>query len=152
MVEGAAITFRHTGYYIIVIILISRLITARPTVEVLREAVARSNERCRTDAAAVAWHAELIVRFLCARLGGVVAGVRVSEDGFIVLTARLSEDHPTQLSIAVGSKGTCACTISAGDTRLASTAADARSFEQVLKDLLTAVRVRGPDRAGESDG
>ena len=92
------------------------------------------------------------MRFLRATLGGVVAGVRVSQDGFIVLMARLSEDHPTRLSIAAGPEGTCACTTSADDTHLASTAPDARSFEQVLKDRLMGVHVRGPDRAGESDG
>ena len=47
--------------------------------------------------------------------------------------------------ISVGPpEGTFACTMSAGDTHLASTAPDVRSFERVLKERLVC-RVRESD-------
>ena len=91
--------------------------------------------------AAAAWHAEPIVQFLCAVLGVPIADVRVSEDEFIVVTAELRGDNPIEASIAVGPDGTCAGKIAAGDTHLASTAPDVRSFEQALKNRLAEVGV-----------
>ena len=58
-----------------------------PSVKALREAVARADAANRQDAAASAWHAEPILRFLCATFGDGVADLRVSEEGFIVVTA-----------------------------------------------------------------
>ena len=98
-------------------------------VEALRETVARSDAACRKDAAAAAWHAEPIVRFFCPSFGDGIAGVGVNEDGFVVITAEFPGDGLVEASIAVGPKGTCACRTSTGDTHLASTAPDARSFE-----------------------
>ena len=118
--------------------------TGRAAVEALREAVDRADPGCRKDAAAAAWHAEAVVRFLCARFGGGVAGVRVNEDGFIVVAAEFSAAAgAVEASIAVGPDGTCACTVSAGDTHLASTAPDVRSFERALKQRLAEVGVPG---------
>ena len=47
MVEGAAITFRHTGYYIIVMILISRRVITRN----IKRAYARRADEYKTHAA-----------------------------------------------------------------------------------------------------
>ena len=47
-----------------------------------------------------------------------------------------------EVSIAVGPEGTCGCRISAGDTHLASTAPDVRSFKQILKQRLAEVGAR----------
>ena len=74
-------------------------------VEALREAVARSDPACRKDAAAAAWHAEPIVRFLCSTFGDGIVGVAVNEDGLIVTTAELSGDNWVDASIAVGPEG-----------------------------------------------
>ena len=110
-------------------------------VEALREAVDAADAGCRKDAAAAAWHARAVVRFLCATLGGDVAAVRVNEDGFIVVAAEFS--GAVGASIAVGPDGSCACTVSAGDTHLAATAPDVRSFERVLQERLAEVGVPG---------
>ena len=122
---------------------------AHAAVEALREAVERASAEGGT-AAAAAWHAEPVVHFLCSTFGDAVAGVRVSEDGFIVITAELPGDDLVEASIAVGPEGTCACRISAGVTHLASTAPDVRSFEQMLKNRLPEVGVRGKASAGQS--
>ena len=98
-------------------------------------------------AAAAAWHAEPVVRFLCSTFGDRIVGVRVNEEGLVVLTAELSGDEPVEASIAVGPEGACACRISAADTHLATTAPDVQSFERVLRSRLAEVGVRGADAA-----
>ena len=113
----------------------------RAAVEALRVAVGAAHAGGRQGAAAAAWHAEPLLRFLHAEFGCAIAGMRVSEDGFIVVTAKLTGNGPVEASIAVGPDGTCACTVSAGDTHLASTARDVRSFERVLKERLAEVGV-----------
>ena len=123
--------------------------TAYATVDALRDAVARSVAEGRKDAAAAAWHAEPVVRFLCSTFGDAVASVGVNEDGFIVITAELSGNEIVEASIAVGPDGTYACRISAGDTHLASTAPDAPSFVQVLTSRLAEVGVCGRDGAAD---
>ena len=118
-------------------------------VEALRGAVGRADAGCRKYAAAAAWHAEPVVRFLCSTFGDTVAGVQVNEDGFIVITFEVHADGPTEATIAVGPDGTCACKLRAGDDALAATAPDGRSFEQVLKKRLTEMGVaplEGVDR------
>ena len=114
--------------------------TVRPAVEALREAVDGADAGCR-KAAAAAWHAEAVVRFLCATFSCGVGGVQVGEDGFIVITAALPGDNPVEVSITVGPEGTCACRVSAGGAHTAATAADARSFEAVLTERLAQVGV-----------
>ncbi len=115
----------------------------RAAVEALHETVGTADAGCRKDAAAAAWHAAPVLRFLCTAFGCGIAGMRVNEDGFIVVTAELSAAGAVEASIAVGPEGTCACTVSAGDTHLASTAPDVRSFERVLKERLAEVGVPG---------
>ena len=122
--------------------------TAPATVGALREAVERTDAPGRPAAAAAAWHAEPIVRFFRSIFGEGIAGVRVDENSFIVITAELSGDDLVEASIAVGPEGTCACRISTGDTHLASTAPDARSFEQVLTERLAEVGVHGQHSPG----
>ena len=118
--------------------------TAYASVEALREAVDTADAGCRKDAAAAAWHAEPLLRFLSAALGCTIAGMRVNEDGFIVVAAEFSgAAGAVEASIAVGPDETCACTVSAGDTHLASTAPDVRSFERALKERLAEVGVPG---------
>ena len=116
--------------------------TGRAAVEALRGAVDRADAGCRREAAAAAWHAEPVVRFFCAAFGRGIVGVRVSDDGYIAITAELTGDGTVEASIAVGPDGTCACRISAGDTHRACTAPDARSFEPVLKRRLAEFGVR----------
>ena len=115
------------------------------TVKALRAAVDGVAAVRRQEAAAAAWHAEPILRFFCSAFGDGIVGVRVSEDGFIVVTAEFSENELVEATIAVGPDGTCACKISAGETHIAATAPDARSFEQVLKSRLAEVGVYGED-------
>lgn len=67
--------------------------------------------------------------------------MRVNEDGFIVVAAGFSAG--VEASIAVGPEGTCARTVSAGDTHLACTAPDVRSFERALRERLAEVGVLG---------
>ena len=112
-------------------------------VEALREAVDRADPGCRKDAAAAAWHAAPVLRFLRVTFVGAIARVRVSEDGYIAITARPPGDNQIEASIAVGPEGTFACTVSAGETHLASTAPDAPSFERVLKERLAEVGALG---------
>ena len=64
-----------------------------------------------------------------------------------MLTAELSGDALVEASIAVGPEGACACRISVGDTHLASTAPDTRSFERILRSRLAEVGVRSEDDA-----
>ena len=116
----------------------------RAAVEALREAVGAADAGCRKDAAAAAWHAEPLLRFLHAEFDCAVAGVRVSGDGFIVVTAELAGNGPVEATVAVGPDGTCACTVSAGERHLASTAPDVRSFERALRERLAEVGVPGP--------
>ena len=80
-------------------------VTLRAAVEALREAVDTADAGCRKDAAAAAWHAGPLLRFLCISLGRTIAGMRVSEDGFIVVTAELSAVAVVGASIAVGPAG-----------------------------------------------
>ena len=117
--------------------------TVRAAVEALHEAVDAADAGCRKDAAAAAWHAEPALRFLHAALGCAIAGMRVNEDGFIVVTAELAGNRAVEASIAVGPEGTYACTVSAGDTHLACTAPDVRSFERALKERLAELGVPG---------
>ena len=117
---------------------------ARAAVKALREAVVRADAGCMKEAAAAAWHAEPVVRFLCTAFDCGEAGMRVSEDGFIVVTTELVGDGPVEASISIGPERTFACTVSAGDTHLASTASDVRSFKRVLKERLVEVGVLGP--------
>ena len=110
--------------------------TAYAALDALREGVGKSD---------AAWHAEPIVRFLCSAFGDGLAGVRVSDDNLIVITAEFQGDDPVEASIAVGPEGYCACRISAGDTHLLSTATDVRSFERMLKSRLAEIGVHGSD-------
>ena len=119
--------------------------TAYAALDTLRDAVAQSDPARRRDAAAAAWHAEPIVRFFCSAFGDGLAGARVSDDNLIVITATLPADGPVEASIAVGPEGNCACRISVGDTHLASTAPDARSFERLLKSRLAEIGVHRQD-------
>ena len=117
---------------------------AYAAVEALREAVDAADAGCRKDAAAAAWHAEPVLRLLHVALGGRVAGVRVNEDGFIVVAAEFSgAAGAVGATIAVGPDGTCACTVSAADKHLAVTAPDVRSFERALWERLAEVGVAG---------
>ena len=125
---------------------------AYAAVKALREAVDAADAGCRKDAAAAAWHAEPLLRFLSAALGGRVAGVRVNENGFIVVTAELSAVAVVEVSIAVGPEGSFACTVSAGDTHLACTAPDLRSFERALNERLAEVGVPGSGTATVNAG
>ena len=118
-------------------------------VEALRAAVDQLDAEPGRDAAAAAWHAAAVVRFFCSTYDGAVAGVRVNEDNFIVVTATVPGDDVTDVTIAVGPDGTCACKVSAADGDRASAAPDVRAFEQVLKGRLADAGVRrrtGDDR------
>ena len=119
----------------------------RAAVEALREAVDRADAGRGKDAAAAAWHAEPVLRFLCPTFGCDVGSVQVGEAGFIVIAAELPGDSLVEVSITVGPEGTCACRLSAGDTHLALMAPDTQSFERVLLSRLAEVGVRG----GEDD-
>ena len=76
-------------------------------VEALRTAVDQVDGEPGRDAAAAAWHADAVVRFFCSTYGGAVAGVRVNEEGFIVVTATVAGDDVIDVTIAVGPDGTC---------------------------------------------
>lgn len=115
---------------------------AHAAVEALRAAVDQLNAEAGRDAAAAAWHAESVVRFLCSTYGGAVAGVRVNEESFIVVTATVPGDDAVDVTVAVGPDGTCACKISTADRHHASAAPDVRAFEQVLASRLAEVGVR----------
>ena len=94
---------------------------ASATVKVLRAGVDGVATTCRQEAAATAWHAEPIRRFFCSTFSDDLAGVGVSEDNFIVITAKFRAENRIGTMIAAGPEGTCACKISACDTHLAST-------------------------------
>ena len=118
--------------------------------EALRAAVRQLDAESGRDAAAGAWYAEPVVRFLCSTYGGAIAGVRVNEDSFVVVTAEVSGNEPVEVTIAVGPDGTCACKVSTAHGQVASAALGARSLEQVLASRLPEVGVRG--QAGADPG
>ena len=104
---------------------------AHAGLDVLREAVAKSDAASRKATAAAAWHAEPIVRLICSTFSAGIVGVRVSDGSRIVITATPRGDGLVEASIAVGPEGNCACRIGSRDTHLASTALDSRSFEWI---------------------
>ena len=116
-------------------------------VEALRAAVDLLDGEPGRDAAAAAWHAASVVRFFCSTYGGVVTGVRVNEDSFIVATATVPGDDVIDVTIAVGPDGTCASKVSTADGGGASAAPDVRAFEHVLASRMAEVGVRGQARA-----
>ena len=120
-------------------------VAVRAAVEALRAAVDQVGAEPGRDAAAAAWYAEPVVRFFCSTYGGAVAGVRVNEDSFIVLTAEVPGDDVIDVTLAVGPDGTCACRVDTADGPRASAAPDVRGFEQVLASRLAEVGVRGRD-------
>ena len=120
--------------------------TVHSALEALRVSVDRSGAECRKDAAAAAWYAERVLKWFCATFGGGSVGVRVNEDGFIVLTAKLSSHDPLEVSIAASPEGTYACKISTARSHRALTAPDVRSFQALLKSGLADVGVRHQDR------
>ena len=122
----------------------------RAAVEALRAAVDQVEAEPGRDAAAAAWHAESVVRFFCSTYGGAVAGVRVNEEGFIVITAEVSGNDPVEMTIAVGPDGTCACKTSTAGGQRASAAPDVRAFEPVLASRLAEAGVRR--RTGDNRG
>ena len=61
--------------------------TTDAAIDALRAAVASTAAGIRTPAAAAAWQAEPVVRFLCSTFGDRIADVGVSEDNFIVIAA-----------------------------------------------------------------
>ena len=90
------------------------------------------------------------MRLLCSTYGGDIAGVRVSEDSFIVVAAEVPGNEPVKVTIAVGSDGTCACKVSTPQGQVAAASPDTRSFEQVLADRLTDAGVRDQGGARRS--
>ena len=122
---------------------LGKTMMAYAAIDALRGAVAGSDPGCRTDAAAAAWHAEPIVRFVCSTFGDGLVGVRVSDENFIVITAEFFGDDVIETTIAVGPEGTCACKMSVGETHLGYMAPDVQSFERVLKDRLADMGVLG---------
>ena len=124
--------------------------SADAALDALRDAVVKSEATRRKDAATAAWHAKPIVRFLCSAFGVGIADVRVSDDNLIVIEATLTGDGSVETRIAVGPEGNCGCRISAGETHLACTAPDGRSFEAVLKSRLAEIGVNGQDDIGRA--
>ena len=120
---------------------VHEMANVRAAVEALREAAGGADAGCRKEAVAAAWHAEPVLRFLCATFGCGVAGVQVTEEGFILAAAEIAGDGLVEVSITVGPEETCACRVSAGDAHMAFTSADARSFETVLAERLAQVGV-----------
>ena len=116
--------------------------------EALRAAVDQLDAESSRDAAAAAWRAESVVRFFCSTYGGAVAGVRVSEDSFVVITAEIPGNELVEVTIAVGPDGTCACQVSTAHGQVASASPDTRSLEQVLASRLAEVGVRGQAGTG----
>ena len=114
----------------------------------LRAAVDQLDAESSRDAAAAAWRAESVVRFFCSTYGGAVAGVRVSEDSFVVITAEIPGNELVEVTIAVGPDGTCACQVSTAHGQVASASPDTRSLEQVLASRLAEVGVRGQAGTG----
>ena len=119
-------------------------------VEALRVAVDHVDGEPSRDAAAAAWHAESVVRFFCSTYGGAVAGVRVNEDSFVVIAARVPGDDVIDVTLAVGPDGTCACRMSTADGDLASVEPDVRAFEQVMPSRLADAGVHA--RTGDDRG
>ena len=115
----------------------------RAAAEALRAAVDQLDAESRRDAAAAAWRAEPVVRFFCSTYGGAVAGVRVSEDSFIVVSAEIPGNELVEVTIAVGPDGTCACRVSTARGQVASASPDTRALEQVLTSRLAELGVRG---------
>ncbi len=68
-------------------------------------------------------------------------GVVHQRGKLLELLAQLFGNEPVETTSAIGPEDMCACKIRTGDTHIASTAPDARSFEQVLEDRLAAVGV-----------
>lgn len=69
-----------------------------------------------------------------------------------MLRAEVPDDDVVDVTIAVGSDGTCACKLSTADSDLASAAPDVRAFEQVVEGRLAEVGVRGRTRDTLSSG
>ena len=118
-------------------------------VEALRAAVDQLDAEAGRDAAA-AWHAAAVVRLFCSTYGGVVTGVRVNEESFVVVTATVPGDDVIDVTLAAGPDGRCACKVSTADGDLASAAPDGRAFEQVLASRLAEAGLQAPagdDRA-----
>ena len=88
------------------------------------------------------------MRFFCSTYGSGIAGVRVSEDSFVVITAEVAGNELVEVTIAVGPEGTCACKVSTAHGQVASASPDTRSLEQVLASRLLEVGVRGHAGAG----
>ena len=120
----------------------------RAAAEALRAAVDQLDGEPGRDAAAAAWHAASVVRLFCSAYDGAVTGVRVNEDSFIVVTATVPGDEVTDVTIAVGPDGTCACRVRTAGGDLASAAPDVRAFEQVLKSRLAEAGVPGRHAGG----
>ena len=114
-------------------------------VEAVRAAVDQLDAERGRDAAVAAWHAAAVVRFFCSTYGGTIAAVRVNEDNFIVLRAEVPGGDVTDVTIAVGPDGMCACKVSTADGDLASAAPDVRAFEQVLASRLAEAGVQARD-------
>ena len=89
-----------------------------------------------------------VVRFFCSTYGGGIAGVRVSEDSFVVITAEVPGNELVEVAIAVGPDGTCACKVNTAHGQAASASPDTRSLEHVLASRLAEVGVRGQADAG----
>ena len=88
------------------------------------------------------------MRTSCSTFGDAIAGVRVSDDSFIVIAAELTGNGQVEASTTVGSDGASASRISAQVGHFASTAPDIRSFEKVLEERLAEVGVRGRNGDG----
>ena len=110
--------------------------------EALRAAVGQLDAESGRDAAAAAWHAEPVVRFFCSTYGGGIAGMRVSEECFIVITADVPGNELVEVTIAVGPDGTCACKVSTAHGQVASASPDTRSLQKVLTSRQPEVGVR----------
>ena len=92
--------------------------------------------------------AESALRFFCSAYAGRIAGVRVNEDSFIVITADVPRVEPVAVTIAVGPDGTCACNVSTANADRAATSPDPRSFERLLTSRLSEVGVSGDAGTG----
>ncbi len=113
----------------------------------LRVAVGAVGADRRQAAATAAWHAEPIVHYFCATLGGKISRVRVSEDSFIVIAGELARDKLVKASIAVGPEGTCACRLRNGDLQVAAAVPDPHLFEQALAEQLEELGIHGQEGA-----
>lgn len=101
----------------------------RAAVEALRAAVDLLDGEAGRDAAAAVWHAASVVRLFCSTYGGAVTGVRVNEDGFVVVRSEVVAEDVIDVTIAVGPDGTCACKVSAGGGDLVAAVPDVRAFD-----------------------